>query len=125
MKSDGEMAIKVVRDAVEQPLKGKSQSNGVVEEAGKTVREFARFFKDQLEDKTGVKIEIGAVIVQWFIRWSAMCISRFMIGKDGKTAFERWRGSLPDPSRVFWRSRAFQGAFEEREAPEQVRVPLA
>ena len=102
MKSDGEMAIKVVRDAVarrlggrvvlEQPPKGESQSNGVVEEAGKTIREFARLFKDQLEDKTGVKIETGAVIVQWLIRWSAMCISRFMIGKDGKTAFERRRG---------------------------------
>ena len=47
-KSDGEASIKVVRDklarhvggkvVVESPAQGESQSNGLVEEAGKTVR---------------------------------------------------------------------------------------
>ena len=34
---------------MESPAKGESQSNGAVEEAGKTVREFARLFKDVVE----------------------------------------------------------------------------
>ena len=47
-KSDGENAIKIVRDKLarqiggkvvtESPAQGESQSNGTVEEAGKTVR---------------------------------------------------------------------------------------
>ena len=55
LKCDGESSIQTVRDAVgkfhggrvtpEGPAKGESQSNGVVEEAGKTVREFTRVFK--------------------------------------------------------------------------------
>ena len=52
LKSDGEGAIKAVRDALakyhggrivpECPPKGESQANGVVEQAGQMVREFAR-----------------------------------------------------------------------------------
>ena len=59
MKSDGEASIVALRDAIskfhggevipETPAKGESQSNGRVEEAGKTVRGFTRVFKQQIE----------------------------------------------------------------------------
>ena len=72
MKSDGETAIKAVRDAVanklggrvvlEQPAKGESASNGVVEEAGKSVREFARLFRSQLEEKIGLELKAGSPV---------------------------------------------------------------
>ena len=68
-KSDGEPAILTVRDALakyhggivvqEGPAVGGSQSNGLVEEAGKTVREFgvgtegAHRGKDEREDEEG------------------------------------------------------------------------
>ena len=57
LKTDGEAAIKKLAETVakqlggevipEQPAKGESQSNGAVEEAGKTVREFTRVLRMQ------------------------------------------------------------------------------
>ena len=102
LKSDGEKSIKALRDAVgrylggevitEESAKGESQSNGRVEEAGKTVRGFARVLKEQIEDKAKVKLGPEMAVIQWIIRWAAMLTSRFLVGKDGKTAYERRRG---------------------------------
>ena len=96
LKCDGEPAIQAVREALskyhggrvipEGPPKGESQSNGVIEEAGKTMREFTRAFKDQSEDKASIKLEVGAEISPWMIRWAAMVCSRYLVGKDGRTA---------------------------------------
>ena len=101
-KTDGESSIKVVRDklarqiggkvVVESPAQGESQSNGLVEEAGKTVREFARIFKDVIETNTRTKIKSNDPILMWAIRWAAMVTSRYLVGKDGRTAQERKRG---------------------------------
>ena len=102
MKCDGESAMKMVRDALmramggrvvlEQAAKGESQSNGSVEEAGKTIREFTRVFKEQLQDKIGEYLGPHSEIMQWIVRWAAMCCSRYVVGKDGRTAWERRRG---------------------------------
>ena len=73
----------------EEAAKGESQSNGTVEEPGKTVREFVRVYKEHIEDTTGTKLMSQDVIVMWMIRWSAMALSRFQVGSDGKTAYEQ------------------------------------
>ena len=72
--------------------KGESPSNGAVEGAGRLVRDFARALKAQLEKKAAVKIESSECIVQWIIRWAAVLPSRYLVGKDGLTAYERRRG---------------------------------
>ena len=69
---------------IEKAPKGESQSNGAVEEAGKSVREMAKVLKDALEVKLKSKILPDAVVLQWLIRWSAMLLSRYKVGKDGK-----------------------------------------
>ena len=102
LKSDGENAIKAVKDALgrfhggrvvpEQPAKGESPSNGIVEEAGKTVRGFTRVLKEQIEGEAGVILSCDDNIVLWMVRWAAMLCSRYLVGKDGRTAFERRRG---------------------------------
>ena len=101
MKTDGEPAIKSVGEALsrylggsvtpEHPPAGQSQSNGAVEEAGKTVREIMRVYKCQLEDKIG-KLEDEEIIYQWMARWAAMAYNRFQQGSDGKTAYQRQTG---------------------------------
>ena len=73
LKSDTEASIHALRDAIgkhhggevipEDPAKGESQSNGAVEEAGKTVREFTRVFKEQLEDNANTKVESADAVV--------------------------------------------------------------
>ena len=67
LKADGERAIGAVRDAIakyhggkvviEGPTKGESQSNGRVEEAGKTVRFFGKVLKDQIEDNARMTLD--------------------------------------------------------------------
>ena len=102
MKSDGERSIVAIREALaryhggqvtpEQPPKGESQANGVVEGAGKILRGFVRVVKDAMEDRAKIKIESQDVILQWLVRWVAMAHSRFSVGSDGKTAYERQTG---------------------------------
>lgn len=102
LKSDGERSIVAVREALakyhggkvvpESPPRGESQSNGVVEEAGKTIREFVRVLKDQVEEKASIKLECAEVLTAWMVRWAAMVCSRYLVGKDGLTAYERRRG---------------------------------
>ena len=93
MKCDGERPIKAVRDALakevggrvvpESPAKGESRSNGAAEEAGKTVREFVRVLKDQVETRAEVKLRLDSVLVLWMVRWAAMICSRYLVGKMG------------------------------------------
>ena len=102
VKSDGENAIVAVREALaryhggrivpEVPAKNESQSNGVVEDAGKTIREFAIMLKDQLEERAKTTLNCDDVISLWMIRWAAMLVSRFLVGRDGRTGYERRRG---------------------------------
>ena len=102
LKSDNEPAIQAVRASVAQrlggrvslegPPKGESQSNGAVEEAGKTIREFARVLKSQVEYYAHVELRADDNITQWLLRWAAMGASRFLVGTDGKIPYERRRG---------------------------------
>ena len=124
LKSDNEKSLTKFRDELgkyhggevipENPAKGESQSNGAAEEAGKTVRGFVRVFKEQLEDKANIKISGEDTVVQWMIRWAAMSCSRYLVGKDGRTGYERRRGrrctlpSLPFGEKI-WYKEARQG----------------
>ena len=67
IKSDSENAIVAVRNALakyhggrvvpEAPAKGESKSNGTVEDSGKTVREYSRVLRSQVEEKADMKLE--------------------------------------------------------------------
>ena len=95
LKSDGERSIVALRTALakfhggkvvpEDPPRGESQSNGTVEEADKTVREFVRVLRDHVQDKAGVELGASDVIVLWMVRWAAMMVSRFLVGKERRT----------------------------------------
>lgn len=77
----------------EQPPKGEHPSNGVAEEAGRTVRDMARVLKLQVEKGIQGEVEVREPIAQRLVRWAAMCVSRFQVGKDRKTAYERQTGT--------------------------------
>ena len=74
VKSDAEPAIRAVVEAlakyhggrviVEHPPKGESQSNGLVEEAGKTIREYVRVLRDHIEFHADIDLRPEDVIVQ-------------------------------------------------------------
>ena len=102
LKRNGEPAIVAVRERLsryhggkitpEQPAKGESSSNGRVEEAGRTTRSVAKVFKDMIEIKIGEEIQSDCMITLWLVRWAAMLYSRFKVGADGKTSYERQKG---------------------------------
>ena len=130
LKSDGERSIVAVIDETarrlggkvisEKPPKGESQSNGAVEEAGKRVREITKVLKDMIEQRVGRNIKLEAHIMQWMVRWAAMLLSRYKVGSDGKTGFERRRGRKRMISlAAFWRERVVSEA-REAEGPPQV-----
>ena len=102
LKSDGEPAVVAVRDSLakyhggkvvqEGPPRGESASNGAVEVAGRTVREFTRVLKEQVEYSAQIELGTAEALTAWMVRWAAMLCSRFLVGKDGLTAYERRRG---------------------------------
>jgi len=101
MESDGEPAILAVKNAVtqrmggvcipEQLAKGEKTKNGRIEEAGKTIRQLFCTFLYRMERGVDDKIPFDADIIPWIARWAAICYSRFHVGHDGKTAWERLR----------------------------------
>ena len=76
--------------------KGEHQSNGQVEEAGRTIRDHARVLKIHIQSKIGRELDVDEPIMPWLLRWAAMSISRFQKGADGKTPYERQRGRKCD-----------------------------
>ena len=56
------------------------------------MREFARLFKDVVETNIRRKLNNKEPLMSWMVRWAAMVASRYLVGKDGKTAYERRRG---------------------------------
>ena len=36
------------------------------------------------------------VIMQWLVRWAAMLLSRYRVGEDSKTPYERQKGKACD-----------------------------
>ena len=66
---------------------------------------------EQIGDTAELALHLENPVVQWMIGWSAMLISRFSIGRDGRTAFERRKCKIPvAPLRMDGRSlaRAFE-----------------
>ena len=102
LKSDGEPAMLAVRSAVmkyhggivipESPAKGEKAENGIIEEAGKTIREFVCPFISQIEYGIDDRLELDLDIIPWIVRWAAICYSRYAVGRDGRTAYERLGG---------------------------------
>ena len=129
LKSDGERAIVALREAIaklhggsitpEQPPKGEHQSNGVVEEAGKTVRDMARVLKIQVESNIKRQLEMSEPIMKWLIRWAAMCVSRFHVGKDRKL---HTRGKRDALARLRYCHSARECGFEDSR-PTLTRKP--
>ena len=106
MKADDETNIIALRNALmkhhggvvvpEQPAKNESQSNGAVEEGCRIVSGFTRVLKEQLGDKAKMKLETDSPMIQWMIRWAAMMTSRYLVGTDGRTSYERRKGRRCD-----------------------------
>ena len=63
---------------IEQPPAGGAhcQADGLIEEAGKTLREYVRIFKTQIKHNTGNIIDTYMPIVEWAVRWAGLMLTR-------------------------------------------------
>ena len=102
LKSDQEPAILDLRDTIiarckekkisiipENSPTGESQSNGVIERAIQDVEGMIRTLKDQLECSYNLHLESGHPVLSWLVHHAGVLLSRFQIGVDGNTAYER------------------------------------
>ena len=93
LKSDGETSIKAVREALakyhggkvipESPPRGESASNGTAEEAGKTVREFVRVLKEQVEHRANIELDCAEVLTVWMVLGQRCCAHDTWWGRTG------------------------------------------
>ena len=102
VKNDQEPAIKCVTDAMinaraaqtikeESPV-GSSQSNGTIENAVGESEAQIRTGRLALEHNFMHRIPINHPIVPWLVKHCSFALNRFLIGHDGKSAYERVRG---------------------------------
>ena len=56
------------------------------------MRSLIKVYLDQLEERANVKLQSTDAILLWLIRWVAMAYSRYKLGAEGKTPYERQKG---------------------------------
>ena len=104
MKGDQEASITAVIEAVKKERKdhrtiteqapvGSSASNGKVERAIQEVEGQLRTMKSALMDRLSTDVSEWGSIMSWMTEAAGQMITKFMVGKDGRTAHERVRGT--------------------------------
>ena len=69
-----------------------SKSNGLVEKAVQDVQGMIRTMRSALEEKWGVKLGVEHPIWAWLAEYAGFLWTRFQVGRDGRTAYERLKG---------------------------------
>ena len=102
LKSDNEVSIKALKDSIKAAAKtelsleegktGDKPSTGSVESAVKETKRQCRAMKSALEEKLGKSIPDRHAIWTWLARHACFLISRYRVGPDGRTPYERLKG---------------------------------
>ena len=91
-----EKAIAVLREELitrpENPLAYNWESDGAAEKAAQDVSGRVRKLKLALEARLGISIPESRAITDWAIEHAAYVLSRFFVGHDGMTPYERITG---------------------------------
>ncbi len=94
-----------------------SASNGVVERGVQSVQGMVRTLRSATEEKLGVSLVPGHAIWAWLVEHAAFLLNRGEVGHDGKTAYERCKGTrgrmpgLVFAEKVLWKRRPVGGAL--------------
>ena len=102
LKCDGEPALKNVQAEVqrrraaqtilENSVPGDSKTNGAAERAVKAVGEQVRVLRAGLQSRLDMVIRTSHPMLTWLVQHAADCLSKYQVGEDGKTAYERLKG---------------------------------
>ena len=102
MKVDNEPALVDLKNGIvekldaevinESPPKSESESNGSIENAVKLVKGMIRVYKLALDRRIEGTLPTAHPIMAWLVEHAAENITKLMVGKDGKTGYERLFG---------------------------------
>ena len=102
LRSDGEPAIvdllnrvcdfRVPETLMESSPVSDSRANGLAERAIQSVEKQVRVLKLALERNLGCKIGVEHACFPWLVEHAADVLTKFVIGRDGMTAWERLKG---------------------------------
>jgi hypothetical protein len=102
LKSDQEPALLSLKDAgksetrinlvLEESPEYESRSNGEVERAIQTIKGQFRTMKDRLESRYNQRIGDEHPCIPWLMAHASDTVNRYCVYKDGRTAFENWKG---------------------------------
>ena len=124
IKVDNEPALVSLRDRVVEELAatgtqilvesipaGESESNGSIENAVRLVKDMVRVHLAALQKKIAGSSPSHHPVVSWLVPHCAECITKYLVGKDGKTAYQRIFGKpardevFEFGERLLWRKR--------------------
>ena len=116
----GVMGARVMVDQVlrQYPSVGDSQANGSTDNGVKTVMVQFRTLRLALEERLLCREPLSHAIITWMACHAAILLTRFCVGHDGHTAWERLRGKpyrigLPGFAEAVWRPLARKGSRQE------------
>ena len=102
LKCDGEAALKSIQDEVrrqraeptilENSPVGDSRANGAAERAVQALGEQVRVLRRGLEQRLGLRLSGKHPVTAWLVEHAADLLSKYQVGNDGKTGYERWKG---------------------------------
>ena len=102
LKSDNEVAIRALKQKVKESAKveivpeesktGDKQASGSVESAVKETKRQCRAMRSALQERLGKEVSEKHHIFTWLGRHGNFLISRYRIGPDGRTPYERLKG---------------------------------
>ena len=102
LKCDGEPALKTIQEEVQKqrPEKtilenspvGDSRANGAAERAVQALAEQVRVLRRGLEQRLGLRLSGKHPVTAWLVEHAADVLSKYQVGDDGKTGYERWKG---------------------------------
>ena len=105
VKCDGEPAVEALREelmnrmgegvAPPNPPVGESQSNGVVENGARLLKDMVRVHVLPRERKLQVRIPAGRPMIAWVAESAGDLVTKHLRGQDGRTGYERLFGKAP------------------------------
>ena len=101
IRCDGEPSIRLIRQSIALFRRGKTvpedippgehEQMGFVEAQVKSTRNQFKTLRSSLERSLGEGLSADTPALQWLIRWSSMTLTRYQVGADGKTGYERMK----------------------------------
>ena len=116
------METRLHSTAKEDCPRDEHQANGDVESSVSAIGGQVRTMRAALQDRLGVSLDHRDCATKWLIDYAGVLLTRFQVGEDGRTAFERVRGRRFKKELVEFGTSHVRGEVRLKEG--QVGIPI-